>query len=66
MTTPKELIERVDKLIKENKIEFIGCKPEIENYGVHKTKGEWVVLNKQKYFLNKGKVVSEQLKTPQR
>ena len=61
MTNPKELIEKVNKLIIENKLEFIGCRPEIENYGIHKTKGEWVILNKQKYYLNKGKVVSEQL-----
>jgi len=61
MTTPSELIEKVNQLIVDNKLKFIGCKPEIENYGVHKTKGEWVVLRKQRYYLNKGKVVSEQL-----
>ena len=49
MTTPKELIKKVQQLIKENKLEFIDCKPTIENYGVD-IKGEWVILAGKKYY----------------
>jgi len=49
MPTPQELIEKTKQLIKDNKLEFIGCEPIINNYGRDK-KGDWIVLDGQKYY----------------
>ena len=52
MPTPEQLKQKVKELIEEDKLEFIGCKPAIQNYGVDK-KGEWVVLDNQKYYFKR-------------
>ena len=52
MPTPEELKQKVKELIVDNKLEFVGCKPKIQNYGVDR-KGEWVVLDNQKYYFKK-------------
>jgi len=51
MVTPTQLIEKTKELIAQNKLEFLGCQPIIQNFGRDR-KGEWIILGGQKYYFD--------------
>lgn len=51
MPTPEQLIEKTKELMSQHKLQFINCQPIIQNYGRDR-KGEWVILNGQKYYFD--------------